>query len=157
MKPGLLRLMDAHRSLDRLLLRHQRALLDKKIPEARRHWKEYEVSLGLHMRFEEEEILPLYRKIDPPPKGCPVEFFSGEHKRLREFLNRIKRKISGLGEDKARQEKILELLELEWAYKNLMQHHDSREKNVLYPSLQQLLTPAERRGILSRALERKAV
>lgn len=157
MKPGLLRLMDAHRALDRLLLQHQSALLAQNIPEARRHWTEYEAALGRHMRFEEEEILPIYRRLDPPPKGCPAEFFTGEHKRLREFLMRIKRKISGLGKGKKREEKILKLLDLEWAYKNLMQHHDSREKNVLYPSLDRLVTAAERRGILSLALERKAV
>jgi hemerythrin superfamily protein len=38
-------------------------------------------------------------------------------------------------------------------FKHLVEHHDLREQNILYPTLDRLTTEAERRDLLGRCLE----
>jgi hemerythrin-like domain-containing protein len=45
---------------------------------------------------------------------------------------------------------IIELFDDEATFKNLMEHHDSREENILYPTLDRVTTAAEREQLLSR-------
>jgi len=47
-------------------------------------------------------------------------------------------------------EGILRLLDRQATFKNLMEHHDQRETNILYPALDRVTPETERREILSR-------
>lgn len=125
-----------HARLTRTFLEHQVALLDGNWSRARKAFAQYERDLLEHMRHEERNLIPVYIRNGEAP-NAPAAFFTGEHKRMREFLRRIKARLSWLekiARDRSH-EKRVELFDLEAAYKNLVQHHDQREKSKLYPAL----------------------
>lgn len=136
-----------HSALDRLFLDHQRGLLARDWARAEKRLAEYERELLAHMRHEERDLLPIYRRHGEAP-GAPAVFFTGEHRRMREFLRRIKARLRGLRSNRS-PEKVLALLDLEAAYKNLVQHHDRRERSKLYPALDRAATPQEREACLA--------
>ncbi len=140
-----------HARLDRLFLDHQGYILDRDPRRAVQSFERYAAELLEHMRHEEKVLLPLYRKIGEAP-NAPVVFFTGEHKRMREFLRRIRARLhrleqsdqEGRKDRSGRYGRWIALFDLESAYKNLVQHHDQREKSKLYPALGRLASEALR-------------
>lgn len=139
-----------HRWLEELLARHQEALIHLDGPRARQLFVAYRAALDLHICHEDEVLLPVFRRIGEI-KRWPAELFSGEHRKLEAFLERISHALEALGEptpDKARA--VIALLDLEGGLKRLQEHHDEREQQCLFPILDQVTTPDERRALLTR-------
>ncbi len=139
-----------HRWLEELLARHQEALLLLDGPRAQHLFTAYRAALDLHIFHEDELLLPVFRRIGEI-KRWPAELFSGEHRKLEAFLERISQALKALGApstDKARA--IIALLDLEGGLKRLQEHHDEREQQCLFPILDQVTTPDERQELLTR-------
>jgi hemerythrin-like domain-containing protein len=147
-----IKLGKVHEWLDGLFLAHQTALLSSDLNEARRCLDFYEANLLLHIKDEEELLIPTYgaRASDIP--GGAVEFFTGEHKKILGFIAEFHKMLKPLRSQKKLQLKhgIIQLLDREAMYKGLLQHHHSREHNVLYPWLDWLTTEAEREKLLEQ-------
>ena len=143
-------LLDIHKSLKELFLQHQEALLDGDLARARDRLEAFECTLLHHMRDEEDLLLPVYERAGAIAGGPPV-LFTGEHKRMRELLAGFKQVLSSLEQKPdGRKRGILWLLDRQATFKNLMEHHDLREANILYPTLDRVTSEAERREILAR-------
>jgi hemerythrin-like domain-containing protein len=143
-------LVAVHRQLDELFLSHQEALLSMNIALASERLGVFEQALKQHMRDEEELLLPVYTRAGRIAGG-PPEFFTGEHRRMLEFIDRFKLELNRLGEcQEDLKRRIIRLLDQEAAFKNLVEHHDEREFNILYPTLDQVTDAAERKSILSK-------
>lgn len=143
-------LLDIHQVLKELFLQHQEALLDGDLARAEERLAEFERRLLHHIREEEELLLPVYARAGVIPGGPPV-LFTGEHQRMQELLAGFKQALSSLEQNPdSRKRGILWLLDRQATFKNLMEHHDLRETNILYPALDQVTTVAERRDILAR-------
>ncbi len=143
-------LLDIHQVLRELFLQHQEALLDADLARARERLEEFERRLLHHIREEEELLLPIYQRAGVIPGGPPV-LFTGEHKRMRELLAGFGQALSSLEQNPAsRKRGILWLLDRQATFKNLMEHHDLRETNILYPALDRVTSEAERREVLAR-------
>lgn len=147
-----------HEWLDELFLAHQTALLSLELREARRCLDSYEDNLRLHIKDEEELLIPTYgaRASDIP--GGAVEFFTGEHKKIFRFLAEFHEMLTPLRNQKTLRLKhaIIRLLDREAMYKGLLQHHHAREHNVLYPWLDWLTSEAEREKLLAQCSSLKA-
>lgn len=147
-----------HQWLDELFLAHQTALLSLNLAEARQSLDLYQTNLLLHLKDEDELLIPLYgtRASDIP--GGAVEFFEGEHKKIRGFLGEFDEMLQQLRDLKTLQLKhgIIRLLDREGMYKGLLAHHNAREHNVLYPWLDWLTSDAERKKLLQQCLSLKA-
>src|SRR4051812_2709973 len=113
--------LQTHARLDRLFLEHQVALLDRNATRATASFAQYRKELLKHMFHEEKDLLPLYKLHGEAP-DAPTVFFTGEHKRMREFLRRIGARLRRLNR-KSPKAKWVDLFDLEAAYKNLVQHH----------------------------------
>ena len=143
-------LLDIHKALQELFLQHQEALLDADLMRAGKRLEEFEGRLFDHIREEEELLLPVYERAGAIPGG-PSVLFTGEHKRMQELLAGFKQALSSLKQDPGgRKRGILWLLDRQATFKNLMEHHDLREANILYPALDRVTSEAERRDILAR-------
>jgi hemerythrin-like domain-containing protein len=143
-------LLDVHTALKELFLQHQEALLDGALTPAMERLEEFERGLYRHIQDEEELLLPVYHRAGKIPGGPPV-LFTGEHKRMREFLTDFKQAVTSLlksPEDPKRG--ILWLLDRQATFKNLMEHHNQREANIFYPALDRVTSNEERLGIFSR-------
>ena len=143
-------LLDIHQVLKELFLQHQEALLDGDLARAEEQLAEFERRLLHHIREEEKLLLPVYARAGVIPGGPPM-LFTGEHNRMRELLAGFKRALSSLEQNPdGRKRGILWLLDRQATFKNLMEHHDLREANILYSALDRVTTMAERRDILAR-------
>jgi hemerythrin-like domain-containing protein len=126
------------------------ALLALDLELAHERLLEFRREIEKHMQVEEELLLPVYNRAGRIPGG-PVEFFTGEHKRLLEFLSRFDEQLTQMkssSENPARE--IIELFDGEAVFKSLLEHHDLREQNIFYPVLDEITTEQERQQLLSK-------
>jgi hemerythrin-like domain-containing protein len=140
-------MMGLHDGLAERFFAHQRALLDRDFAAAAGLLRQYRSELFAHAEDEERLVLPRYEQLGGDP-DAPVRLFLGEHKNLRAFVDEFVQRTAALceqPEDRA----LLALLDRQATFKNLVLHHDLRERNVLYPFLQARLAVAEQEAILA--------
>lgn len=143
-------LLELHRDLDQLFLEHQRALLRLNIKLAATLLDQYEKQLLDHIRDEEELMLPLYRDRAAIPVGGAPEIFTGEHEKLRQFLLLFREEMSKLEAADDLEKDVLFLIDSQHLFKRLLVHHDTREKKMLYPLLDEVTTQPERDSLFER-------
>jgi hypothetical protein len=136
--------MDLQKNLelcDRLFLEHQSALMHKKNEQALHLFgKIYNYRMS-HLSAMENILLPAFEKIVPDiPKGAKKIYFLREKKLIERELKRMIRMLS----ESVLHNTTLDLLHLFEEYvwlKDLLDHHDAREKTFLLPTLQSLELP----------------
>lgn len=151
--PSLTTLMQARHDLERLLQKHQEGVIGGDWDTADRFWLEYVERMDRCIRLEEEYLLPPYSERVPVTRKGLLEIFLAEHGRIRGFLI----EISGLLDTMIHNPppapaQVVHLLEREYELKRLIEHHDTRDKNILLRELDNHTTEEERRSIL-RALD----
>ena len=142
------RMMAAHDTYAQRFFAHQQALLDRDFARASRELGAYREILLAHMRDEEAYVLKRYEALGGDATDAPLRLFLGEHKNLRTFVDEFVDRVESLaakGSDHA----LLELFDREATYKNLMLHHDLRERNMLYPFLAARLSAKEQEQLLA--------
>ncbi|MBZ5534971.1 MAG: hemerythrin domain-containing protein [Acidobacteriia bacterium] len=145
-------LLNTHHEIFEVFLEHQEALLREDFPLALRRLKSYERKIKRHIREEEEFLMPIYSRAGKVPGGDPQLFF-GEHQRIAEFIDRLKKIVSGRkGQGRNATRQAIEILYQEAMFRWLIEHHDEREKHILYPTLDRLTTAAERKRILRKVI-----
>ena len=142
-------LLGLHQQLDELFLEHQRALLRLDLDRAATLLETYEAELLTHMRDEEELMIPLYRERAIAPVGGTAEIFLGEHDKLRQYLVLFREELATMAAAKDVERGVLFLLDSQHLFKRLLVHHDSREKKMLYPLLDQVTTEQERKSLFA--------
>lgn len=146
-------LMGLHERLAQVFFRHQQALLDRDFVRAARELAAYRDCLLDHMHDEETLVLPRYRDAGGDATDAPVRLFLGEHEKMRGFVAEFGQRTAALEagpDDRA----LLELFDREATYKNLVLHHDLRERNMLYPFVAAKVPAATQAEIL-RGLRRR--
>jgi hemerythrin-like domain-containing protein len=152
--PSFLSLLDLHRELDEVFFRHQEALLLCEIDRAIDELKIYERTLLIHMQDEEELLLPIYTARTDKIPGGSLELFIAEHKKMKKFLAEFSETLPQMrAKDPSElRRSIIALLDRQFMYKHLSEHHDLRERNVLYPWLDRVTSEEERRALLAKCL-----
>ncbi|HYW69759.1 MAG TPA: hemerythrin domain-containing protein [Pyrinomonadaceae bacterium] len=143
-------LLTLHRRLDDLFLEHQRALLRLNLERASELLAEYEHDLLAHIRDEEALLMPLYQERATAPIGGAAEIFLGEHEKLRQFLVLFGKEMEQLKTVDDVERGVLFLLDSQHLFKRLLVHHDTREKKMLYPLLDEVTTEAERAALFQQ-------
>lgn len=145
-----LRLLETHKAIMEIFFSHQEALLRGDFPLALKRLQQYERKIKQHIREEEDFLLPVYVRGGKVPGG-DATLFTGEHQRIVEFIERLKKllpRTKRRGKLAAR--KTLEILYQEAMFRWLIEHHDEREKQILYPVLDRVTSPLERQSILKK-------
>ncbi len=143
-------LLRLHQQLDELFYDHQRALLRLDLKAATVALEAYETELLAHMRDEEGLMIPLYRERVEAPVGGAADIFLGEHDKLRQYLVLFKEELGKLGSAEDLERGVLFLIDSQHIFKRLLVHHDSREKKMLYPLLDQATTELERESLFGQ-------
>jgi hemerythrin-like domain-containing protein len=143
-------LLELHRHLDDLFMEHQRALLRLNLERASEILEQYERELLAHIRDEEACLLPLYRQRAIAPTGGAPEIFEGEHDKLKQFLVLFKAELKKLRTVEDLERGVLFLIDSQHLFKRLLVHHDTREKKMLYPLLDEVTSEAERKRIFQQ-------
>lgn len=84
------------------------------------------------------------------PVGGAADIFDGEHEKLRQFLVLFQQEIVKIRTMDDREFGVLFLLDSQHLFKRLLVHHDTREKRMLYPLLDEVTTKAERQELFAR-------
>jgi hypothetical protein len=138
-----------HQQLDELFLEHQRSLLRLDLMAAAATLEAYTMELFAHMTDEEDVMIPLYRERAEAPVGGAAEIFLGEHDKMRQYLLLFKEELTKLAAAEDLERAVLFLLDSQHIFKRLMVHHDSRERKMLYPLLDQVTTESERERLFA--------
>jgi hemerythrin-like domain-containing protein len=146
-------LLEAHEKLEAAFALHQEALLLGDSASAREMLRLYRGLLSVHMRHEEELLLPVFRRAGPIKKW-PEVLYTGQHDKMNEHLGRIERALDGLetSSGRALRRELITLLDMEATYKHLVEHHDGAEREGLFPVLDEHQTDAEGQELIPRLL-----
>lgn len=143
-----------HAELDELFLQHQEALFAGELAGAGELLDRFVARLRVHMRHEEDWLLPLYeerRERVAAERAAAADVYRLEHARMLALLAELRAALRGLeasGAPAARD--VIALLDRESTFKHLVEHHDTREHNALYPALDRLASAEERRELTAR-------
>jgi hemerythrin superfamily protein len=138
-----------HDALLEKFRRHRDLLIEGDLRGSGRELAAFEKDLRAHMGDEERRILPLYAKrVAPAPGGSP-EMFRLEHRNLLKNLAGIRKAFRALRRPGSRE--IQRFLEAEHLFLQILDHHDRRERNLLYPRLEAATGAAERSALLKAA------
>jgi hypothetical protein len=127
-----------HNQLDDLFLLHQEAVILGKFDEALQLLKCFKELHHLHMRFEDEQLIPELDGIDDLGRW-PASLYSAEHAKVQSLMERTVTRLQSLGESpvsrQATRRQIIDLLDDEKSFKGLCEHHQEREESGLLPEL----------------------
>ncbi len=147
---SLLEMMDVHADLHELFALHRDHVVGLEFDRALQALERFEAALRSHMAIEETHILPLYERRVGHVLGGDPQFFYLEHKNILRNIETAKEELRRLAADpKAGRRQAHEFIDREGILRHLLEHHDLREKNVLYPKLDEALTPEERVELLN--------
>lgn len=143
-------LMRVHVMLDDMFFDHQKALLHFDFEKALSLLEIYEATLLHHMQDEEMVLLPVYsERATQSGAGSPKLFFD-DHSKMRSFVKLFKETTATLDRETNVDKVLLQLLDREAFYLRLCSHHDKREADFLYPTLEQILSDDEELELMSR-------
>ena len=145
-------LLDDHHALDEAFARHQEALVMRNPRGAVEHLARFARLLKPHMALEDELLLPVYAARAGRVPGGGVELFTAEHVKLLRTLDELTTMARALVDEtpepvracRTLVRRTIALLDREYLFKDLIKHHDARERNVLYPHLDRLTSEEER-------------
>lgn len=150
-------LTDVHAEIYAAFVEHQVALLHRDLPLARERLASFRARIERHIAAEEELFDTVFAhmadvsRTDNRMGRAPVDLFTGEHKHFREMLADFEQYSAELDlDDPDLDVRVIELLEAEATFKTFFRHHDEREKNLLYPALDERVPPADRAELLRR-------
>ncbi|MEQ8768535.1 MAG: hemerythrin domain-containing protein [Planctomycetota bacterium] len=141
-------LLDVHRELEELFAAHQAALLERDFERARLKLEEFRAELTGHAEDEERCILPAYENLETTSERY-VKLYYGEHRKLLAIAEELIERMAKLPKEPSAAD-IIAILDRECFFKDLMAHHDEREKNDLYRALDKHLSEDERVRIWER-------
>jgi len=146
------RIATLHHEHEELFFLHQKALVDRKINEAFELLQKYEYLLNQHINAEEQMLLPAYAPYEK--EGGEVILYTGEHKRIKEFVHRFYEWLYAIKQaSESEQDKLLlKLLDHQALYKGLIEHHHRREEIYLFPTLDEVLTEHQKSKLLASFL-----
>lgn len=147
MGPQLGQLHRYHAELEELLLCHQEALLLADWGLARRYLALYGSGLRLHIRQEDELLLPRYREHEQG-QPWPARVYEGEHRKLERQLQLCRRAFAALLQAPSRRG-VIGLIEQQKSLKHLAEHHHQREEESLFPVLDAALGEAQKSALLA--------
>jgi hypothetical protein len=139
--------MDVHQGLGRALAEHQEALAGLDLGRAAEWFAAYDRMLRAHIGEEEAFILPLYEAL--VPAGGEAAILRGEHRRFEVFLDEIAARLAALAEAADPRPAVVKLFDREAVLKGILEHHDLRERNALYPALDRRLGEGEAAALVA--------
>lgn len=138
---------------------HQQALVRaigqaSAVTEARTAWDRFETRLRAHIQFEDEQLIPVFaERVQPPPLGCSQELLHAEHRKLERLLSSCGEAVSEHLEQHADEPAaLLALIEQQRIIREVLEHHDQRERAAFFPALHDCLQPAEKVALIQASL-----
>jgi len=123
---------------DSRFLEHQLLLMHRKIDPAFAIFEQLVQIRKVHLSLMEQCLLPAFIKTkDKIPQGAKPLYFEREKKQILKYLNSYVRKLANTLLHSAKLDIVGLFEDYAWL-KDLLDHHDAREKAFLFPTLDAL-------------------
>jgi iron-sulfur cluster repair protein YtfE (RIC family) len=122
-----------HRDCDDLFARAEASAADNDWDNAASHWSKFVAAMEQHLRMEEEVLFPAFEAQTGQTQG-PTMVMRMEHEQMRALLGEISACL-----DARNQQRFLGLAE---SLMVLMQQHNMKEEQMLYPMTDRALPDA---------------
>ncbi len=129
-----------HDRLDALFQSFQ-TLKRHDVVKAQEAFKEFKFGLQRHIVWEEELLFPLWEEKTGMSEGGPTFVMRAEHRQIGDQLEAIHQKIAEQNPESDQEEASL---------LKFLGAHNLKEERVLYPSIDQLITPEECQDIFHK-------
>jgi hypothetical protein len=127
-----------HLQLDELFLLQQEALLQAKLDNALIILNSYKTSHDLHMRFEDDNLIPKYASLLEQGKW-DATLYQQEHQKILQLYEKIEHGLTWLLQQDLNpsqlRRNIIKLLDRQKSFKGLCEHHQEREESSLFIEL----------------------
>jgi iron-sulfur cluster repair protein YtfE (RIC family) len=130
-----------HKHCDRQFAELERAFAAADWGTADAHFRQLQDDLQRHLAAEEEILFPAFEKVTGHAQG-PTRVMCMEHDQMRELLQEMSQALAA--KDSAALPGIAETLLI------LMQQHNLKEEQILYPMLDEMVTESARREALEK-------
>ena len=131
---------DDHDRLDELFRQYQ-SLKAVEWGQARNRFQDFKRGLERHIAWEEDLLFPLFEAKTGMRDVGPIIVMRHEHQQIKYFLNLIDIELQEREQAPEPEEAgLLEVLEV----------HNWKEEHILYPAIDQCVTPEERRQVFDR-------
>lgn len=145
----ILSLSELHEQYFMVFLRHQIMLMQKQTDKAAVLLEGLRSTMVKHMNDEEKYLLPVYtEKVNPIPAGGAPEFYLNEHVLLKRKLDIFCKELKKWAGRPLPGIDLVNLFDQHIHFKDLLDHHDARERIFLYRILDEKLSRSEREEIL---------
>ncbi|MDH4261947.1 MAG: hemerythrin domain-containing protein [Spirochaetia bacterium] len=117
-----------HKSCDSTYAHFEESILDDDLNGTKEYGKKFSDEMGIHLKREEEVLFPAFEEVSGGQMG-PTQVMRMEHTQIREMLKKIE-ELANSGITKESKKKLIGLLE---TLMILMQQHNMKEEQILYP------------------------
>jgi len=139
---------------DELFLQHQEHLMHHNVEQALVFFEKLLSVRRIHLAIMEELLLPAFINItNKIPAGAQPLYFEREKKQILKFLDKYVRNLGNIILHSAELNIVSLFEEYAWL-KDLLDHHDAREKAFLFPMLDEKLDSPAKNKILQDITKR---
>lgn len=138
-----------HRQLDELLMLHQEAVIVQNMALAKRALKIFNKLLKTHIDLEDELLIPAHETLQAE-KQWRTLIYSEEHKKLLDLLANTQELINKPPAQDELRRWIIEVIDYERTFKNVMEHHEEREEKGLLLELDNHLETNQLNNLITK-------
>jgi uncharacterized protein YtpQ (UPF0354 family) len=144
-------LLETHGELSARLRQHLQAVVVGDIAMARQYFDAFAALLEAHSRSEEELLMPVFRRLQLESNGCTLDILDKEHRKLLRLAETARERIFA---DDVVLDPGTRLVWIEETHmlKEVLEHHDVRERAAFNPALDTALEQAEAAALAAEAL-----
>ena len=124
-----------HAQLDRSYQVFLESLTALDLEQARQQWSEFRTSLLHHIEFEQSHIEPLAKNW----QDNTLKLIQADHLILVRLLPRLETALERIEHASAPRSELVNQLDTFIKLRNVLEHHDQRENEMLYPVLEDQL------------------
>ena len=123
-----------HRQIDELFLLHQEAVIAQELSLAEQALRIFSKFLKSHIELEDQLLLPAHESLGAE-KCWRTLIYQEEHKKLLSLLDNILDMMNRPPQPEDMRRWVIELIDYERTFKNVMEHHEEREEKGLLVEL----------------------
>lgn len=144
-------LLESHVELTARLNQHLQAVVVGDLEQARTLFHSFAALLEAHSLAEDRILLPVFKKLKLESNGCSLDILDKEHRKLRRLLADAEQRIFQKTVD------LTPAVRLAWIedtrmLKEVLEHHDVRERAAFNPAFDQALDQAEAAALAGETL-----
>ena len=143
-------LLDSHAELTARLRSFLLAVVAGDLPQARQAFLTFAALLEAHSLAEDQVLLPEFARLKLETNGCSIDILGKEHRKLRRLLSEARERVF------ASPVVLTPALRLVWIeetrmLKEVLEHHDVRERAAFNPAFDRALGQAEAAALAGQA------